>query len=135
MGGGFIGGDGSVRWELFGDNIDTNHDSVPVGSHGRKHTAIDKTSPGGLFTIVFDKEASGGGGGSQDYTFTLPIRPNKHKQIQILWQSAAATARVTARQKLIRRPTSPVLLNPTREIARVRKKAKDKAKKGRGKRR
>src|SRR5262245_50157036 len=134
MGGGFIGGDGSVRWELFGDNVDANHDSAPVGSHGRKQTAIDRTPAGGSFTIVIDKDAVGGGGGAQDYTFTLPIKPNKHKQIQIFWESSLQFAKLRAVQKLLRRPISPALLKARREIARAKKRSR-RTKKKSGKRR
>jgi hypothetical protein len=122
MGGGFIGGDGSVRWEMVGDKVDSNYTSDPVGGHGRRQSAIDQTAAGAVFSVVIDKDAVPGGGGGQDYTFTLAIKPNQHKQIQVKWESALSVSPLSAAQKLLRKPPSPELIKATRELRRLRSK-------------
>jgi hypothetical protein len=124
MGGGFIGGDSSVQWEMFGDNVDNSHESVPVGNHGRKHAAIDQTPAGGTFEIVIDKDAIQTGGGigtGQDFKFTLAIKYNQRKQIQVYWESTIQASPLNEIQKTLRGEPSEELMNATERLGRARK--------------
>jgi|307.fasta_scaffold414235_2 hypothetical protein len=50
-----IGGDGSVQWHAWGDNIKPGKEVVQNhGPHGREHQNVDKTDPGGVFTISIE---------------------------------------------------------------------------------
>ena len=55
MGGGGFGGDGSVEWDVHGDNVFQRHNSTPQGpgGRGRRQTGNDATPEGPLqfFTV------------------------------------------------------------------------------------
>ena len=83
MGGGFIGGDGSVQWEIFGENVGANHTTQGHKSSGCRQTGVDQT-PGGtqFFEVVLDKAAVEQKGPTGYRKFRLKIRPHKPKQIR-----------------------------------------------------
>jgi hypothetical protein len=97
MGGGFIGGDGSVQWEIFGENVGVNHATQGHKSSGCRQTGVDQT-PGGtqFFEVLLDTSAVEERGPAGYRKFRLKIRPHKPKQIQVFWPSNAQSSPVAA---------------------------------------
>ena len=91
MGGGFIGGDGSVQWEIFGENVGANHATQGHKSSGCRQTGVDQT-PGGtqFFELLLDKSAVELKGPAGYRKFRLKIRPHKPKQIQVYCRARRA---------------------------------------------
>jgi hypothetical protein len=95
MGGGFIGGDGSVAWDIFGDNVGNKHESKPKGSKGRRHKGTDQTDPGANFTVMLKLPATQDPQPPSGYIkFTIPILPDTPDQIQIDWPSSVTASLV-----------------------------------------
>lgn len=95
MGGGFIGGDGSVAWEIFGDKVGDNHESKKVGQKGRRQKGVDATDDGAEFTVLLKLPATLDNSGPEGYVkYTIPIQPYTPDQIQISWPSSALASTV-----------------------------------------
>jgi hypothetical protein len=102
MGGGFIGGDGSVRWELFGDNVGSRHQSTANGPRGRRHVGIDTTADGGQFLVTLRLPAKPDPTSPPGFLrYTMPIVADTWDQIRIDWTSVADAS--TARKGKTRR--------------------------------
>jgi hypothetical protein len=113
MGGGGFSGDGSVQWEVFGDNV-RKHYSQKVGAKGRKQTGVDETDAGKKFTILIQDSAEQDPNPPDGFIkYTLPIQPapegSKDYQIRIEWESkpgavakGASTPSATSRAKVKR---------------------------------
>jgi hypothetical protein len=106
MGGGFIGGDGSVRWEFHGESIRGGSIvSNGEGKKGHRQKAIDETTSGASFVLTVELPRNKGARekfvtglseqlkrGRRQISLTLPIEdkdhggPN-HDQIRIKWPS------------------------------------------------
>jgi hypothetical protein len=106
MGGGFIGGDGSVKWQFHGESIRGGSIiSNGEGIKGHRQEAIDETDPGASFVLTMDLPIDEGArkkfvtdlieqlkSGRTPISITLPIEdaahggPN-HDQIRIEWPS------------------------------------------------
>jgi hypothetical protein len=106
MGGGFIGGDGSVRWEFHGESIRGGSIvSNGAGVKGHRQEAIDESEPGASFVLTIDLPCEDNArkkfvedlieqlkGGRSPISIALPIEdeahggPN-HDQIRIEWPS------------------------------------------------
>jgi hypothetical protein len=55
MGGGFIGGDGSVKWKFRGENVRGGSVvSNGEGKKGHRQAAIDETKPGASFELTIE---------------------------------------------------------------------------------
>ena len=55
MGGGFIGGDGSVKWQFQGESIRGGSIiSNGAGVKGHRQEAIDESEPGASFVLTID---------------------------------------------------------------------------------
>jgi hypothetical protein len=106
MGGGFIGGDGSVKWKFRGESIRGGSIvSNGEGKKGHRQEAIDETKPGGSFelTIELPKEKRAREkfvrdlseqlkGARSRISVALPIEDKDHggpnlDQIRIKWPS------------------------------------------------
>jgi hypothetical protein len=89
MGSGEIGGNGSVQWQISGDDVGNNHNSQPNGAFGRRQSGIDQTPPGQqYFEILLDDSAVLDPPAPAGYIkYKLEILPNKPKQIQVKWRS------------------------------------------------
>jgi len=101
MGGADVGGDGSVKWKLWGDNIKPGNEVVaPRGTHGREHQNVDETDAGN-FRISIElphnqvdadalvntlKNLPPAVPGAR-VNFELPIVGEDWDQIQIRWDS------------------------------------------------
>jgi hypothetical protein len=103
MGGADVGGDGSVKWKVWGDNVRPGKEVVaPRGPHGREHQHVDETvdNPGPFrisielpdnqndadaFVNALKNLPPAVPGGRVD--FTLPIVPDHIDQIRIRWDS------------------------------------------------
>jgi hypothetical protein len=113
-----VGGDGSVQWHAWGDNIKPGKEVVKNrGAHGREHQNVDNTDPGGKFRITikvpidpsqaatflaFFNNLSNTPPGSLIY-FELPIIDNDTDQIHVEWdssQSFAHLARIASALRL-----------------------------------
>jgi hypothetical protein len=97
MGGGFIGGDSSVQWEIHGDNVGSNHrtHSHGHGGKGRRHKGVDQTDAGGSFTVILKLPAIPLPQPPQGCLgFTMPILPNLKDQIEVRWPSNTKAAPV-----------------------------------------
>ncbi len=128
MGGGFIGGDGSVQWEIFGENVGANHTTQGHKSSGCRQTGVDQT-PGGtqFFEVVLDKAAVEQKGPAGYRKFRLKIRPHKPKQIQVYWPSNEQSSPVTlspAMKKRMWGQPSAELTGATKRLARTSAKTK-----------
>ena len=128
MAGGDIGGDGSVEWRFFVDNVRRSAiRNCTIGDTGYEQGGVDETDPGEKFTVgikipqspeEFVKTLRAAADEAERHMkepgyivrFTLPIESKNSGQIQIRWNSA---------------PVKPAAAAP----ARTAKKA------GRGKRR
>src|SRR5262245_60876178 len=123
MGGGFIGGDGSVQWEIFGENVGSNHATQGHKSSGCRQTGVDQT-PGGpqFFEVLLDKSAVEERGPKGYRRFKLKIRPHKPKQIQVYWPSSEQSSPVTlssVMKKRMWRQPSAELVSATKRLART----------------
>jgi hypothetical protein len=128
MGGGFIGGDGSVQWEIFGENVGANHATQGHKSSGCRQTGVDQT-PGGtqFFEVVLDKAAVEQKGPAGYRKFRLKIRAHKPKQIQVYWPSNEQSSPVTlspAMKKRMWGKPSTELVGATKRLARTSAKTK-----------
>jgi hypothetical protein len=129
MGGGFIGGDGSVQWEIFGENVGVNHATQGHKSSGCRQTGVDQT-PGGtqFFEVLLDKGAVEQKGPAGYRKFTLKIRPHKPKQIQVYWPSNEKSSPVTLSPAMKKRmwggQPSAELTGATKRLARTSAKTK-----------
>ena len=105
MGGADVGGDGSVQWKVWGDNVKGPEKITNVGAHGRQHEHIDETDPGNFrISIQLPNDQNEANAlvntlknlppavpGTR-INFELPIVPNDTDQIQIRWDSRPAPA-------------------------------------------
>jgi hypothetical protein len=89
MGGGFIGGDSSVQWEIFGNDVCNNHDSQPHGASGRKHRGVDQTPDRteNYFEVLLKGPVKDLGVKNGYRRFTLKIERDTPRQIVIRWPS------------------------------------------------
>jgi hypothetical protein len=95
MGGGFIGGDGSVAWDIFGDKVGDNHESKKVGQKGRRQKGVDATDDGAEFTVLLKLPATLDNSGPAGYVkYTIPIQPYTPDQIQVSWPSSTSASTV-----------------------------------------
>jgi hypothetical protein len=107
-----VGGDGSVEWKVFVENV--RRESIrncSIGDHGYEQGGVDETDPGD-FTISIKmpadarafvetlnraamqaKELAGKTGAL--VSFVLPIEPKNPDQIQIRWQSSVPTVKTS----------------------------------------
>jgi hypothetical protein len=128
MGGGFIGGDGSVQWEIFGENVGANHATQGHKSSGCRQTGVDQTPNGPqFFEVLLDKSAVESKGPAGYRKFKLKIRPHKPKQIQVYWPSSAQSSPValgSVMKKRIGGQPSSELVGATKRLARTSAKTK-----------
>ncbi|HEX7796525.1 MAG TPA: hypothetical protein VF456_19320 [Vicinamibacterales bacterium] len=123
-----IGGDGSVQWHAWGDNIKPGKEVVKNrGVHGREHQNVDNTDPGENFRVTikvpidtaqaaaflafFTNVPNTLPGGT--VYFELPIIEEDTDQIHVEWNSsktfappgrgAALKARVAVKRKATKR--------------------------------
>jgi hypothetical protein len=96
MGGGFIGGDSSVQWDIFGDNVGHNHESKPRGTKGRRHKGIDQTDEGAKFVVTLKLPAELVEQTPEFVKYTMPIRQRVYDQIEIYWPSSTTASPVKA---------------------------------------
>jgi hypothetical protein len=106
MGGGFIGGDGSVKWQFHGENIRGGSIvSNGEGPKGHRQEAIDETKSGASFVLTIELPRKRGARekfvtdlseqmkrGRRKISITLPIEDKGHggpnpNQIRIKWPS------------------------------------------------
>jgi hypothetical protein len=123
MGGGFIGGDGSVQWEIFGENVGSNHATQGHRASGCRQTGVDQKHGGTqFFEVLLDQSAVEQKGPAGYRKFKLKIRPHKPKQIQVYWPSNEQSSPVTlsaAMQKKMAGQPSPELIGASKRLSRT----------------
>jgi len=107
MGGADVGGDGSVQWRVWGDNIKPGKEVVRNRGTKGEHQNVDTTDPGTNFTVSIElpqdqaaadaivsklKDLPYPAVTGSRVTFDLPIVPKDPDQISVRWNSSAAPA-------------------------------------------
>ena len=105
-----VGGDSSVEWRVFVENVRRSTiKNCSVGDTGFEQSAVDETEPGENFTVAVKIPRDSGefvralcaaaedavkhaGDPGHPVSFVLPIEPKNPNQIQIRWKSAPAPA-------------------------------------------
>jgi hypothetical protein len=153
MGSGEVGGDGSVQWDLHGNNIISHSESSNNPKH-QQHKAKDKTDPSDLYFHVTIKlpqaidqkdeflgslqEGLSDGQAGKDVTFKLRIEdkynngPTKD-QIKIAWTSLGDSGPGQAPK--ITKPSAPRRSASRSASTSTSKKASNRRKRKSGKRR
>jgi hypothetical protein len=108
MSGGDIGGDDSVEWRIFVDNVRRSTiRNCSIGETGYEQGGVDETDEGEQFTISlkmpqdpgdFVRTLQAAAAAAQKYagtpgylvSFVLPIEKRSYDQIQIRWNSTKA---------------------------------------------
>ena len=105
MGGADVGGDGSVQWKVWGENVKQGKEVVKArGTNGREHQHVDETDPGN-FRISIELPHNQNDADALVNTlrnlppavpgarinFELPIVPDDTDQIQVRWDSRPAS--------------------------------------------
>jgi hypothetical protein len=106
MGGADVGGDGSVQWVVWGDNVKPGRELVQNrGTHGRQHQHVDNTAADGTFRVSIEVPpdqakaeafleslgrlcSSLPAAPGARVNFELPIVDSHTDQIQIRWDSS-----------------------------------------------
>jgi len=124
--GGDVGGDTSVEWRFWGDNVRLSSiNSCGFGEHGFEQGAVDETDDGQQFTVSLkipkepaefirtlreaaDNAAKYAGQPGYLVSFVMPIERSNPNQIQIRWESAGVDGKSVARyartKRAVRKP-------------------------------
>ena len=150
MSGADVGGDGSVQWRVFVDQVrKTTVRSRRIGLRGLQQSGVDETDPGERFSVgvriptdsgdfvrslraAADDAAAHAGDPGYVVSFVLPIEPRNSDQIQIRWNSSrpgpphassAGTPPTSTRRAATTKRRSPKKRGPSKARPRPAKRA------------
>jgi hypothetical protein len=146
-----IGGDESVMWKAYGDNVRKDKTLIqgPFGRFGWLHSAVDEADVRGDYSITIElpekekcssffaslrKAVDSAESLGTPLTFTLPIQYGHHNQIQVKWTSDLSDPHPNSpRLKAAFAKLGALVKGPKKASAKAKKAAPKSAKKASGK--